>query len=932
MRIFLAVLGVLALIGAARAAEQSVLLADFEAPGDKAFEKPPESTIVAEHAKQGAHALKFVHGGEGYPGFRIDAGAAMDKLHEHFERFPLLTMDLFNPQDFPVPLGASAGDAQSKDYGSRFNEDGLSAPPGWSTLRLNLTGLLCSNSNNWHERRPLNAKDLRFLVVFMHPHTRGKPVTLFVDRVRLENDGLPKVEGLRAFDFGPAVSGVFPGFTAVNERTNFDAKAGYGWVNPGRHARVANPDMLGGDFGSGGSFGLKVEPGAYVVQMVIDAFGEWQGPQVWSERSVAINGKTVLEEKTDGPTFLKNCYLQFEETDDLPGTDLWEERVKPALPVRTFEAEAGADGMLSIVAKNDRGPAPVAWLVVYPKAKADEGAAYMKTLDARRKEFFESAVNKILPKPNAEAFAPEPAETARGFALFACSTQADVTAAYVPSAEERKAGLNVAACPGEREAAQFGFHPFKKLEKVSVSGGELRGPGGAAIPAGAIQVRKVRHFYARRGNSLVLVPRILQSAEAMTLTPGVSQGVWVTLKVPADAAPGEYAGEIRIEAGGAKSSLPVRLTVRPFALDKADDVTISCTGTTGGHWRHWGSGLEERWWQVAEEALRDQAEHGMNAVTGGPGFRVKAVKDGKAEIDFAEADRWMKLANTYGLTGRGDAYQGLDAHFGFYRSFNADCMKTNEEQARKAFGVGFEDLIRATYAEVERHAAEQHWPPRVYYLLDEPRPEFGNVASALEFTQLHVRAAPNTKFSGYYSPGDGREPYFATMPVSIAHHSEASLKICRENGKEAWTYTAGGERHDIGRWLFFAKRKGLTGYLRNGYQYVNSSAYYDYSDVEGSWAQTYPSARGIASTVGWERTAQGVNDYRYLKTLQGRISAAKQSGAKPAETKAAEAFMAATLSALTLDKEDSAELTPAGWVEFRAELAKHIQALAPAGR
>ncbi|HTL27617.1 MAG TPA: glycoside hydrolase domain-containing protein, partial [Tepidisphaeraceae bacterium] len=145
--------------------------------------------------------------------------------------------------------------------------------------------------------------------------------------------------------------------------------------------------------------------------------------------------------------------------------------------------------------------------------------------------------------------------------------------------------------------------------------------------------------------------------------------------------------------------------------------------------------------------------------------------------------------------------------------------------------------------------------------------------------------------------------------------------------KEAWTYTGGGARCDIGRWLFVAHAKGLSGFLRNGYQYVNSDAYYDFSDTEGSWAQVYPSKNGIAATVGWERTAEGVNDYRYLKTLRTRIEAARKAGAHKAEADAAEAFLSETLKGITLHDERTADLKGDEWVAFRNELAKHIIAL-----
>ena len=127
--------------------------------------------------------------------------------------------------------------------------------------------------------------------------------------------------------------------------------------------------------------------------------------------------------------------------------------------------------------------------------------------------------------------------------------------------------------------------------------------------------------------------------------------------------------------------------------------------------------------------------------------------------------------------------------------------------------------------------------------------------------------------------------------------------------------------------MFVAHEKGLTGFLRNGYQYVNSDAYYDFSDTEGSWAQVYPSKTGIATTIGWERTAEGVNDYRYLKTLRARIDAARKAGTHKAEADAAEAFLTATLKPIKVEDDNSADLKSDEWIAFRADLAKHISVL-----
>jgi len=918
-------LGLAFLMSPVRAME-TVLLADFETDADKHFENEFEK-IVPEHAKGGKNALKVTHKGEGYPGVRFDDGAQLRIFHDNYEKTPLFTMDIFNPQDFPVNMGASAGDNLSKDYGSRYNEDGLIAPPGWSKLQINLTGLRCSDP----QKRPVNVKQLAFFVIFLHPHNKKEPLLLYIDNIRLEADRLPKFDGLHAFDFGPSTSPVFPGFQAVSEKTLYQA-GGFGWKgpNPAWTRQTGNPDDLGGDYSAGNAFLADVPAGAYEVHMCIDAFQQWHTPQMFTQRTVTINGKVVLDEKLTGAEFLKQRYLRFEDDEDTPGEDLWEKRIKVSTPIRAFETEVGADGHLEVQVHGGGSSGDlICFLVAFPKAKAAEGHKFLDELDKVRKEAFNNRV--VLKLPKAENPAPKPSadDEKRGYVVFVRHTSQNINATSTPSDAERAAGLTLSACPGEREAAQLGLFPLRKVDGLKVSISDLSGPGGGKVPAASVQIHKLRNFWAREGGmfGMDLTARFLQPFDALDLAPGLTRALWLTFKVPDGIPAGEYKGQVTLEAGGVQASIPVTLTVNGFTLDKIDDMTVSCTGTTAGHWRGWYPEFEARWWQVAEDVIRDQAEHGLNALTGGPGFTLKAIKDGKAEIDFTDADRWMELAVKYGLTLRGDAYQGFDLNVGFNQSYQPDGPQKNDAAAQAAFGVKYDELLRIAYAEVERHAKEKNWPPRNFYLLDEPRPENRNIESALEYTKQHVKAAPNTKFSGYYSPGDGRDAYFPVMPVTVAHHTAASLKMCVDAGKEAWNYSGGGARYDIGRWCYVLKQKGLKGFLRNGYQYVNSDPYYDFSDVEASWAQVYPSKRGITASIDWERTAQGINDLRYLVTLEHRIKAAKAGGAKAAEVAAAESFLAETLKGITVEDESTADLKPEAWTAFRAALAKHITAL-----
>ena len=157
-----------------------------------------------------------------------------------------------------------------------------------------------------------------------------------------------------------------------------------------------------------------------------------------------------------------------------------------------------------------------------------------------------------------------------------------------------------------------------------------------------------------------------ETASFGAFKPSVAHGVWLTIDVPQDAPPGKYVGSLQIApAKGPVTpqqtmNIPVELTVLPFKLDRIDDITISVTGSTAGAFTSFHPELKDRWWEIAEIVMNDQAQHGMNAITGGPGAVLKGVKDGKADIDYTDMDRWMAMAVKHGLTMPGDSYQGLE--------------------------------------------------------------------------------------------------------------------------------------------------------------------------------------------------------------------------------------------------------------------------------
>ena len=129
----------------------------------------------------------------------------------------------------------------------------------------------------------------------------------------------------------------------------------------------------------------------------------------------------------------------------------------------------------------------------------------------------------------------------------------------------------------EYEPAQIAIRSAEPLKGVRVQVGALRrADGKAAIPPERITWNFVGFIPVKkntRGSERIRVraapcdvPDPLLADRTLDLAAETTQPVWLTVHVPADAAPGVYRGQVAVAAGGERATLPVELTVDPFTL------------------------------------------------------------------------------------------------------------------------------------------------------------------------------------------------------------------------------------------------------------------------------------------------------------------------------------------------------------------------------
>jgi hypothetical protein len=106
---------------------------------------------------------------------------------------------------------------------------------------------------------------------------------------------------------------------------------------------------------------------------------------------------------------------------------------------------------------------------------------------------------------------------------------------------------------------------------------DLKGPG--TIPASAVEVRYPLHDKDTRLAFEILSPEAPAEVKAHKVN-GAVMPVWLTVRVPADARPGDYAGAVTIAVGGADPvEVPVKLRVVDWTLPDSKDF-ISHVGLT----------------------------------------------------------------------------------------------------------------------------------------------------------------------------------------------------------------------------------------------------------------------------------------------------------------------------------------------------------------
>ena len=469
----------------------------------------------------------------------------------------------------------------------------------------------------------------------------------------------------------------------------------------------------------------------------------------------------------------------------------------------------------------------------------------------------------------------------RGFVTAPRPTLPITYSSYLPSADEIDAPIRLALAAGETDSAViFVRNLLNENIVVQASGASdfqsekgygLQAAYGARFVTLRAAEMATRFLTAKR---FVYTPKFLINSSTLSVGAGSGGQFWMTVSIPPGTPAGEYTGELKVArvkpASGDLStrevSIPVVLTVRDLYLEESDAAfftwyhTSPVEGTMGPTFALPGAD---------EIYLADQRRHGMNTVANYC-YAEREGKDGKYRIAFNELDAMVTNVRRAALCQRHPLILVGWAKLGF------GGLSGGSDSVMKIF----------------EHGKKAGWPELLFAVSDEPAAE--DLAARISGLVRHGYARPRTRGVRTTTAG-GRAGAF-TRPLAAdgrilgdlfdvwieAMYGNQWPEIHEKAAKrsaELWMYncwvTGAGylqERFYAGLWTWRTGAKGNGVWSYGWYVRINESGLPE-------------------SKVAWEGRLAGVNDYRYLQTLESTIASGERTGKAAAVVQNAKDFL-----------------------------------------
>ncbi len=503
------------------------------------------------------------------------------------------------------------------------------------------------------------------------------------------------------------------------------------------------------------------------------------------------------------------------------------------------------------------------------------------------------AVEKFLPVQQ-DTLIPSANEFARGWLLYVRDRNYEVLPNSKPAPDEATQALRMRATPGEIESQPFSIYALRDAGKISASPKVANAEGESAWLAGAVVVEDVlfhpiqyrpinEHTWPTL--SYLRYPIFIRPAVGYPMNSGTSRLYWVTVIVPDNVPAGVYQASIQVtDEKGARAVLQLEVEVLPFEL------------TTEGLPR-FGSFLSGA--PFAKNEWKFMKRYGMDALQWFWGSHEIKIKNdnGRIKMDFSRYDAFVQGMKEAGMRGPlvlslGNSWLGhyevkLAEAFGLRllnRMFDGR-MVTMADFNDPRWDELWVEGLRIIFD----HAKKAGWPELALLIHDEPTKYIIEYhPHKYHLVKKHFPQVP--VYGVFFQPQEDPGPLVKSCDIMVANRDLARIKaLARAHGKRFWTY------NNICADQSFGKCRLLYGQIPSYYEsevmwfwcwnYHINNPWNDFggwgeqvggpAQSDADWVAVYPSVDGAepVRTLAIEAAREGIDDVRYLKTLENLVKA-----------------------------------------------------------
>ncbi len=731
-----------------------------------------------------------------------------------------------------------------------------------------------------------------------------------------------------AFQFGTPTSAHRPGFTKVTIKDAFTTEKGYGFQSTeglleydrgGSEIVRPNDEYTASVYGAyrftsditcalvegtkGNAFMVAMPDGDYTVWLIAgDA--EWEPPlfEVWAngQKKVGVN--------------IPRARFIFMEP---------------------FQARA-TNGLLQIDLKGEHG-----W-VLNGLVVGREGPELAETVAKLQRDIFFLTGQELPSWKERKSASPNPplewtsAEQQQGYVVFPVDYTELILPSFTPTRAMIGQPLTAFATPGEIEPATFCVSAGKNLGEVRVEySGFVGEQGNQTIARTNVSIRTVRCWPQRLsgwgGNGdYSVVPEVLDpvGGRASRVQEGQVKQWWLTVNVPQDTPAGRYRMTLTVQPENAPPTvLEWKLLILPFSLSRPADRhwgtwldTFPPVGGLSGPERR-GRNLPSERDRLARADMADYREHGFDLVLLNYYFGAQENPDGSFTYDTSQLARdleYCKLLGTRAPVVLTIEYACRDFEYRFAEPGQKHVPGTFSPKAHKAI-VG---LVKHIRDDAQRH----DWPKLYFFPIDEP----GNnkTDNRMLFAQNvldFVHEVPGCQTATTLTAGEVQRLGDRVDVRIYAYGNYNRTKVLEEtrHGHPFWYYENG---------MFYAHSptasRNMTGFefLRSGAEVATAWGFSatqanpenDFDGGHKDWNVIFPGVDRPTPTIYWELCREGVDDYRYVTTLQEKIRQARESG-QIESARRAEAVLAPII-----DPKATAVSQPQAFARYRWRIAREI--------